>query len=358
MEVKIVLGFAFGDEGKGVTTQWLVQQALEQNKRVAVVRFSGGPQAAHTIRQGTKEHICSTYGSGVLLGVPTIYLDSVYFDPICAYNETKVLEEKEIIPKLMIPKYLRIITPYDVIAGQQNAKVLKDGTCGKGIYSTFCRYNVHEYDILPESYEECDALLEKARTFHHLHKLDEDILDAFKEAVAHLRVHYYSEEQLEKFDTLIFEGTQGLLLDMNHGYYPNVTPSMVGLNGIPSKYLFGAQVYLVTRTYLTRHGNGYTPRYPCSFNLKHKYETNVCNQYQGSFKTGALEVDLLNDAIFRHSLSFFRTKKEVSYNLVWTHMDVVPDKEFFMDLYTPKIELPFNSVYYNEGPESNLRRYI
>lgn len=48
MEVKIVLGYTFGDEGKGVIVQWLCKKAIEEGKRPIVVRFSGGPQAAHT----------------------------------------------------------------------------------------------------------------------------------------------------------------------------------------------------------------------------------------------------------------------------------------------------------------------
>ena len=79
MRRSIVLGMTFGDEGKGVTTQWLCQQSLRQGRNPIVVRFNGGAQAAHTVCLDDKEHICSTYGSGVLLGVPTFLSKDFYF---------------------------------------------------------------------------------------------------------------------------------------------------------------------------------------------------------------------------------------------------------------------------------------
>lgn len=85
------------------------------------------------------------------------------------------------------------------------------------------------------------------------------------------------------YDVLIFEGSQGLLLDMDCGFYPHVTPSRVGLNGVPKKYLKDAEVYLVTRSYLTRHGNGYEPKYKLEANLEKFKESNTFNEFQLDF---------------------------------------------------------------------------
>lgn len=117
MEVKIVLGHTFGDEGKGVTVQWLCKKAIEEGKKPLVIRFSGGPQAAHTIFNGGTEHICSSFGSGVLLGVPTLLTKEVFIDPICLTNEFKVLRKKGIEPKLFITDN-RIITPFKLRDGK------------------------------------------------------------------------------------------------------------------------------------------------------------------------------------------------------------------------------------------------
>lgn len=119
--------------------------SIEEGKSVAVVRFSGGPQAGHTVVNEGIEHICSSFGSGVLLGVPTYYTDDVFIDPIALYNERKVLQGKGIKETLVYASmFNRVITPYDVFAGREDNKVLSDGTCGMGIYPTFKRYNEGE----------------------------------------------------------------------------------------------------------------------------------------------------------------------------------------------------------------------
>ena len=87
-KVKIVIGSTFGDEGKGNVVQWLCKQALDAGKKVAVLRYSGGPQAAHTVNYNGIEHVCSSYGAGVLLGVPTVLSNRhVLVDPISMQKE-------------------------------------------------------------------------------------------------------------------------------------------------------------------------------------------------------------------------------------------------------------------------------
>ena len=141
LEVKIVIGSTFGDEGKGNVVQWLCQQALNEGKRVAVCRYSGGPQAAHTVYHNGIEHICSTYGSGVLLDVPTYLTEDVLIDPISAKKERQVLYSKGISsPKINCSIFNKgFITPYDVYYNQHDIQTLIDGTCGKGINATYER---------------------------------------------------------------------------------------------------------------------------------------------------------------------------------------------------------------------------
>lgn len=364
MDIKVVLGHAFGDEGKGVTVQWLCKQAIEQGKSPIVVRFSGGPQAAHTVVNDGIEHICSSFGSGVLLGVPTLFLPTTYIDPICLANERRVLAKKGVDAKIY--GYIRrIITPYDVIAGRNDAKVLSDGTCGKGLFPAFKRYKTTQ-GTMP-SIGRC---LDDSAGFHKIErvpKLDKVFNDSLNELLSICDDGF----KLSDFDVFIFEGTQGLLLDMDCGFYPHVTPSKVGLNGIPEKYLDNAEVYLVTRTYLTRHGNGYEPRYPHDYDLSDKHETNVYNDYQGTFKTGVLDIDILNRAHDRHCIDNYVAMHKLKINLVVTHMDVVKGKfdyvlngrKFRLDDATPKsvcdtiranlVYDPIN-IFYNDSIESKL----
>lgn len=373
MEVKIVLGHTFGDEGKGVTVQWLCKKAIEEGKKPLVVRFSGGPQAAHTIFNGGTEHICSSFGSGVLLGVPTMYTEEVYMDPICLMNEFRTLQCKGVSPKLFRGVH-RIITPYDVLAGRNNSKVISDGTCGKGIYPTFERYKHGQWTRVSFSLDKPEYILKCASNYHKIERIPE-YDDMFKKACLEILTEVYSDKpSMKDYNVLIFEGTQGLLLDMDCGLYPNVTPSRVGLNGLRSSVLKDAEVYLVTRTYTTRHGNGYEPKIPCPFDLSNKYETNVTNEFQGNFKTGALEVGLLNRAYERHCIDNYVRKYNMSLNLVITHMDVI-DGEFKIaegDAYLKGCRITNyekcysmierhlcyrpDYVYYNDSVESNIKQ--
>ena len=179
------------------------------------------------------------------------------------------------------------------------------------------------------------------------------------------------------YDVVIFEGSQGLLLDMERGFFPNVTPSKVGLNGIPEEFLHDAELYLVTRTYLTRHGNGYNPiTRGFNLDLKDKYETNLYNDYQGEFKTGIFNVDLLNTALTRHCIDNYVIQYNIKPNLVITHWDLLKNNKEFVCFNKGKIEyfeysepehlIPFfkncfdikyQDVYVNDKIEGNLKKF-
>jgi len=322
MRRSIVLGLAFGDEGKGATTQWLCQQALKYGRNPYVIRFNGGAQAAHTVNLNSEEHICSTYGSGVLLGVPTFLERDFYFDPIAAFNEYKTLETKS--PSLFVHPDCRVVTPYDIMAGINNAKVIKDGTCGKGIFQTFKRYNCSNFQsVLPNKDKEdfLRMFLYQVRRYYQAEK-DYYLEDLFVQSMKDLPFSVTSKPPISDDTEVVYEGAQGLLLDMDYGFYPHVTPSHTGLDNIPPDVLADADVYLVTRTYTTRHGNGYEPRQPLSWDLSAKHETNVENEYQGKFKTGALDFDLIYKAIDRHHLDVWQQKHHLQYHLMVTHGDL------------------------------------
>lgn len=372
MKVKIVLGHTFGDEGKGVTVQWLCKKALDEGKKPLVVRFSGGPQAAHTVFNGGMEHICSSFGSGVLLGVPTLYTNDFYLDPICLANELAVLRAKGIEPIYRLDMDIPVITPYDVAYGLSDEKVREDGTCGKGIYPAFKRRCGNESYLLGWVLANPQRALDRAKAYYKDIEISKDFGERFVESCEMIHSTPFNTSD---FDVVIYEGSQGLLLDMDRGFYPHVTPSRVGLNGVPPHHLFRAEVYLVTRTYTTRHGNGYDPRYFVSYDLSGKHETNVCNEFQGEFKTGILEIPLLNQAFDRHCIDNYIVKYGLKLNLVVTHMDVPIEHGCFelvdkdgdvgrIATYNPKtivsrivynLRYNINKVFYNDSVESNLK---
>lgn len=346
-EIKIVIGGLFGDEGKGATVQSLCKEAIAAGKKPIVIRYSGGPQAGHTVMNDNVTHICSTYGSGVLLGVPTLIMDSAYFDPICAKNEYDTLVEEigeDKIPPLYVDYGVKLITPYDVLSGRNNKKVLSDGTCGKGIYPTFKRHEkcLCENGLKLISIWGPRYVLNNVKSYYNLMpngqiqsntELDLQFIKSINEKKFDIVTN---RQLLNDYDVLIFEGSQGLLLDMDCGYYPHVTPSKVGLNGLKGfsnyaynkQYLKNAEVYLVYRTYLTRHGNGYIPageHLLGDLNLENKTETNVKNEYQGEFKCGIFDFDRVLDGIKFHNLPNYKSQYDCKFTMVLTHTDCLKE---------------------------------
>jgi adenylosuccinate synthase len=341
MKTQIVLGTFFGDEGKGSTVQWLCKQAIERGEKPIVVRFSGGQQAGHRVISNGIEHVCSSFGSGVLCGVPTYLHKDVFIDPICMYEEYKQLKKKGIHPTIYINDICRVTTPYDVKANINDAKVRGDGSCGMGIYHTFkrceeARYSEHGmYSFFNLAMAKPSLCLELARSYYNaepLLELDEKFIEAcdwlVKYAIAEsvisgAAVRYYHVNYNDI--TFIFEGSQGLLLDMECGFMPHCTPSRTGLNGVKEIFLADAEVFMVMRPYLNRHGNGYNPYWKDAPNKYFLLDepTNLDDGIQGVFKVGLFDENLLRRVFDRHHLDNWKKKYNLKLNGVVTHLDCI-----------------------------------
>lgn len=349
MKHKIVLGSFFGDEGKGATVQWLCSKAIKENEKPIVARFSGGAQCGHRIINGNIEHVCSSFGSGVLLGVPTYLNGNVYIDPISIMNESEELLKKwGYYPKIYIHEDCRVTTPFDIIANRKDFKVLGNGSCGEGIYHTFKRYGGVSTSLkstIVEALKHPLAFISDVLAYYS-YDFDHDTMiecrTKFMEAITWMREHVeiidsYAEYRLFcNYDCIIWEGSQGLLLDMDCGFMPNCTPSRTGLNGMHPMYLKDAEVYLVMRSYLTRHGNGYNPvgeKLIRKHYINLEEPTNEDTGYQGVFKIGAFDFELLDRLIDRHHLDNYKAMYNVKYNIVMTHMDCLTDIFFYYDRY-------------------------
>ena len=370
MKTQVVLGTFFGDEGKGNTVQWLCKESLARGEKPQVIRFSGGPQAGHRVVHNRIEHVCSLVGSGVLLGVPT-YLDrNVFIDPVSLKNEYNFLVSKGVAPKLTISPECRVITPYDILSDCSNSKVKSDGTCGCGIHATFKRYqkNGRSLEIFLRAKHTMLGYVKSCYPDITLPSEDDDeflnALDWTKQFIG----------EMPSADTLIFEGSQGLLLDMDNGFMPHCTPSKVGLNGISEEFLQNAEVYLVMRSYLTRHGNGYEPKGESEIRDYYKNleePTNLDTGIQGKFKIGLLDLQLFRDALVRSHLDNYVRMYSCQFNAVITHMDCAQRKDvilhvnpIYKDGYgicaAKLVEavnndvIPINKVYAGWGPDSNI----
>ena len=321
---QIVLGSLFGDEGKGATVQFLCQEKINKGIIPLVVRFSGGSQAGHRVMHNGIDHVCSLTGSGVLLGCPT-YLDKeVMIDPISLMYEVQSLQKFGINPTIYIHPLCRVIIPDDIYRNKNNSKTKEDGTCGCGIFECFDR-NRKNPDIFSSIF--CAAA--KPDCYVDLFKIKHN-KDLFIEACkwvdnyCHMRDF---EEISEMYGAIIFEGSQGLLLDMENGFMPHCTPSKVGLNGMRPECLQDAEVFLVMRSYLTRHGNGYNPvgeSFVRKYFTNLEEPTNLDNGPQGQFKMGVLDLDLVIRSFDRNHLDNYQRMYNIEYNMVITHMDCSP----------------------------------
>ena len=326
---KIVLGCLFGDEGKGLITRWLAKQ----EKDPCIVRFSGGPQSAHTVisKETKVSHICSSFGAGVLEGIPTIYRGG-YFDLCSFVEECKVLESKSIDPPNIYLRGCKLMYPHDVYLGQRGDREKRDGTCGKGIYQAFIRPDYKERNQLNTYWKEKRGLSED-EIFWLWEMYDEALNSKYSEKVIRDNYSFWPT-------STIIEGTQGLLLDKDFGFFPHVTPSSTGPYGLSVYDLLrkGDEVWLVLRSYLTRHGTGYDPKFPITIN--NPYETNHYNEWQGEFKTGIMEMNLIQRAIDRHSLDVWQKKYNLSINVVITCLDVhTPDIEGIKKVFTDNLKI-------------------
>lgn len=357
MKASIVIGLGYGDEGKGITTDYL--SSLEPDKPTIVVRFSGGQQAGHTVIKDGIKHIHSSFGAGSLRGLPTYFTEHTTFYPLSAYNEYKMLEDKGFSPSLILHPLTKITTPFDVWANQSSLTNLTHGTCGLGVGKTMERNEgpckLYAIDLL-----NTNLLLLKLKIIAEYYQLDihnlssglKEVYTSFLESVVNLSFTVATYEYLKNYQHLIFEGSQGILLDMDHGVFPHVTYSNTtsknAMEVINKLNILDIDAYYITRTYATRHGNG--PFIEEEVILKNnEEEINTLNRWQGKFKLANLDYELLQHAI---NIDDVYLSEKASKNLVITCNDQLDtfDVGYFVS--------QFNAIYKSYSPESKSMQRI
>jgi adenylosuccinate synthase len=296
MSNRAVIGLGFGDEGKGVVTEYLASQDPENT---VVVRFSGGQQAGHKVCKGEVEHIFSNFGSGTLSGCPTYWSEFCTFDPVGFSNEYKVLREKGVSPRIYIHPDCAVTTPYDVAANRRGKEV-KHGTTGTGFFQTKNRHFADEVELtvfdLLDLRQEVALKLGFIKEYYKT-DVEEEHLDAFYRGVHSVKRLVAQgiilvTHVIPAYQHKVFEGSQGLMLHEHIGTMPHCTPSDVTPYPIIHHEL--DEILLVTRCYQTRHGNGpmTNEEYPVEL-VNTERETNVSHEYQGEFRKSVLDLDQL-----------------------------------------------------------------
>lgn len=271
----VVFGSQWGDEGKGRFVDYLAEAAD------VVVRYQGGNNAGHTVCANGQEYKLHLIPSGILYKEkPCIIGNGVVVDPKALIEEIEYLKEKGVgVDNLYISDRAHVIMPYhrelDALIEEKlgDAKI---GTTKKGIGPCYTdkisRTGFRMCDLLDKEdfavrlkkcMEDKNELIEKVYGGEPLayQAVLHEYLEygrMLKEKIADtsLMIHQYAKEGKK----LLFEGAQGMLLDIDYGTYPYVTSSHPTSGGVPIGAGVGPQaideVVGVVKAYTTRVGEG------------------------------------------------------------------------------------------------------
>lgn len=283
----IVVGLQWGDEGKGKIIDLLSEKAH------AVVRAQGGNNAGHTILVGDEEYKFHLIPSGILYPDTICMIGGgVVIDPEVLVHEIEVLEKKKFLLKgrLWISPYAHVIFPYHRLLDQLSEKKMRDaiGTTGRGVGPCYAdkayRSGIRIADYLHEptfkkklklALEQKNRILESS--YGHIPLSFDEIYretDSYREKLSAYvgDVEGKFEKLFEHDRTILFEGSQGALLDTTFGTYPFVTSSCTLSGGICTGLGIGPtqidHALGVMKAYSTRVGNGPFPTELCEEELE------------------------------------------------------------------------------------------
>jgi adenylosuccinate synthase len=357
---KIVVGLIWGDEGKGITTDFL---SSKDPSDTIVVRFSGGQQAGHNVKIDGVSHVHSSYGSGTLRGVPSYFSHYCTIYPVTMYREAVELYEKNVHPEHYIHPLINVTTPADVAYNRLTAPKTKHGSCGLGVGATMKRnietpYKVYGVDLLHK-----ETLSEKVKSVYQyyreligndhprlkeLKELYESELFYFNKYIDKIQFNIQSYDFLKEYKNIVFEGSQGIMLDMDHGIFPHVTYSnTTSKNAIKIARDLGIndiEIFYVTRCYQTRHGAGWMSNQDEIKLINTDDEINKYNEWQEDFKISEIDYDLLNQSFEIDNIY----SEGIPKNLVVTCLD---QREGFVFDYS-KLKTDFKQVFNSYSPDS------
>ena len=275
MSTTVVLGAQWGDEGKGKVTDFFASTADY------VVRFQGGNNAGHTIVVGENKIALSLTPSGVLYPNCTPVIGSgCVVDIGFLKQELEMLNEKNInTDKLVISANAHVVMPYHKLLDELIEESLgenKIGTTKKGIGPCYAdkiqRKGIRIQDLLDETNFEIkvrknieDVNLTLTKIYDHSPLVVDDILDEFS-TYKDIATNHVADASLlianaiKNKQTILFEGAQGTLLDIDHGTYPFVTSSNTSSgnaaigSGVGPKNI--DRIVGVTKAYISRVGSG------------------------------------------------------------------------------------------------------
>jgi len=376
--VKIIVGANYGDEGKGLATNYFSDDTTLN------ILTNGGPQRGHTVTlENGVSHVFHHIGSGFFSGADTFMSKMFMVNPaiFCEeYHELSAYHDKQ---QFFIDPCCRLITMYDMMANQileLSRGADRAGSCGMGIWETVQRNDEAELSFgMFDKMSSADKFkqLDKIRTYY-LNKLakvyqvdiPEEYAKLFGESHFDLDKHYVADfEEMSyrtktmrfddllkihgpRFTKLVFENAQGLALDWSRNAFEDghVTASYTGSNRIVNmcaNYASSIEIVYVTRTYFTRHGAGKLPgecKSPLDLGITNIDETNVPNDWQGTIRYAPFDSEAF---LQRVNEDWLDTSDVVnmSLSLFVTHVNELTDK---MNFDFEHIKKYFENYYFSD----------
>ena len=277
-KITAIVGAQWGDEGKGKITDFFAGESDY------VVRFHGGNNAGHTVIVDGNTFKLHLIPSGIVYGEPmSIIGNGVVVDPKALLNEIAYIKEKGIQPKLMVSDRAHVIMPYHIsldaaLSGHQGQ--LAAGSTRRGIAPVYAdkmfrngirTVDLLEPDVLKEKLEKgyafAKGLIEKALE-RSLETTEKEIFESYLEYGKQLEpficdtsVELY--KALKAGKSILFEGAQGISLDVDHGVYPFTTSSNTAAGHISTgtgvSFRDIGRIIGVVKAYLSRVGESPLP---------------------------------------------------------------------------------------------------
>jgi adenylosuccinate synthase len=277
MKADVILGLQWGDEGKGKIVDYLAE------RYDVIARFQGGPNAGHTLEFDNVKHVLHQVPSGIFRSnAKNIVGNGVVLDPVVFYKEVTSLKSYNLEPfyNLYISKRAQLILPTHRLldaAYEKSKGADKIGSTLRGIGPTYqdkiARTGLRVGDVVSRNFQDkYKQLILKHKEILALLDFEYDLepLEAeFFQALDFLKkfklvdTEYMINQALVAHETVLAEGAQGSLLDIDFGSYPFVTSSNTTCSGVcsglgiaPSRI---GQVFGIFKAYCTRVGSGPFP---------------------------------------------------------------------------------------------------
>lgn len=365
-QIKVVIGANFGDEGKGLMTDYFCHKFTSQNMTCLNVLTNGGAQRGHTVdTENGDHHTFKHFGAGTYSNADSYFSEYYILNPMQFHKEYDELFGH--LNNTYVNWSCRWSTPWDIIVNQIIETARDDnrhGSCGMGIWETVDRYlhtiSLPIYTFNSMNKEDKIKWLKDIRDNYFENRVNnykifiddewesiwfsDNLIYNFIQDVEYLckKCIPCDNKILRNYQSVVMENGQGLMLSMQNVFGDNTTPSQANslhpcqiINSVFKPDEVDVEFCYVSRTYITRHGPGafYTECKKESINSNMNDSVNILNEFQGKLRYGYLDIDGLIHRIGADSSFYNRILSNYQNNvsIAFTHTNeykLTDDKDF------------------------------